>query len=454
MAKIRIRWLRLALLPGVFLLAIGVAFLVFWIGFDATSYQEVVLRQLSSRLGRPVRVEGVGIDFLPPRLRLLGVEVGESPGAPENLLFTARSVDAAFNLGALFGSEPAFQRFQVIEPTIYLRQDQSGKWNLSSITDRWVASAGAKPQEHSEALPVRDWHLQEGTVVIQRLGRDPVRLTSLEASVTDLSTSDPFPVELQFRIGGAGRIRAAGRLRLLEGNGGPTFTTTVTLADITSEDVETALGFSALPPSVSRLNGSLELELLAETSRLEGVLDMQIAEGQKLTPLGDWKLNGSADLSDLRCQLADGADPMRIGSLQASFQPDRIETIAEGVMVGEEEFCLTAEVKSFQTPRITFRLSGDRLDWTALRSHLTSAAGRSGSDRSRHQCPMVLRSAQGKGELRLVRLVRADLQMGPITSGLILDRGTIRLRPIQMSLHGGRATSSLTLVCCPINSRR
>ena len=126
MARSRSRWLWLAMLPGVLLLTLGVVFLVLWIGFDASSYQEVLLKEVSGWLGRPVRIEGVEVGFLPPRLRLLGVEVGEASGRSGELLFTARYLDADLNLGALFGSEPAVQQFQVMEPTIYLRRDQSG----------------------------------------------------------------------------------------------------------------------------------------------------------------------------------------------------------------------------------------------------------------------------------------------------------------------------------------
>ena len=130
MARSRSKWLWLAILLGGLLLILGIVFLVLWIGFDATSYQDVLLRQLSGWAGRRVRVEDVQVGVLPPRLRLLGLEVGEAAATSDELLFTARSLDADFNLGALFGSEPAVRRFQVVEPTIYLRQNQAGKWNF------------------------------------------------------------------------------------------------------------------------------------------------------------------------------------------------------------------------------------------------------------------------------------------------------------------------------------
>ncbi len=324
MARSRSRWLWLAMLPGVLLLTLGVVFLVLWIGFDASSYQEVLLKEVSGWLGRPVRIEGVKVGFLPPRLRLLGVEVGEASGRSGELLFTARYLDADLNLGALFGSEPAVQRFQVMEPTIYLRRNQSGKWNFASAAERPASPQGQEPRESSPELPVRDWYLREGTILIQRFGEDPVRLTSLEASLTDLSTSAPFPVEVQFRIGEAGRVRANARPGpLWNGSKGRlALTARVSLEDVAAEDLEQALGFSALPASVSSLSGSLELVLLEETSRLQGVFDLQVAEGQKLAPLGDWKLNGSARLSHLRCRVAEGADPIRADLLPARSNGD------------------------------------------------------------------------------------------------------------------------------------
>ena len=444
MTKTRSRWLWLGILPGVLLLTIGVAFLVLWIRFDASTYQEVLLRRLSGWLGRPVRIEGAELGFLPPRLRLLGVEVGEASAASDELLFTARSLDADFNLGALFRSEPAVRRFQVVEPAIYLRQDQSGKWNFRPSPARPIGSKGQQPEEGSLTLPVRDWYLQEGTVLIQRYGQDPIRLADLEAAVTDISTNTPFPVQIQFRLGEAGNLKVEGRL-------GPLQTESslgvlrVSLDGVATQDLVLMPGLSAVPASVSYLNGSLELALLEEASQLEGVLDLQIAAGEKLAPLGDWNLNGSARFSDLRCRLAEGADPIGIGSLQLSFEPDRIETIAKGVTVGEAEFRLTAELKGFQTPRITFRFSGDRLDWTALRSHLTSPAGRSGSNHSQNQYPTALRSARGRGNLSLVRLRRGELLLGPIRSEVILNAGMIRFRPIEMVLHNGRASGGLLL---------
>ena len=446
MARSRSRWLWLAMLPGVLLLTLGVVFLVLWIGFDASSYQEVLLKEVSGWLGRPVQIEGVEVGFLPPRLRLLGVEVGEASGRSGELLFTARYLDADLNLGALFGSEPAVQRFQVMEPTIYLHRDPSGKWNFASAAERPASPQGQEPRESSPELPVRDWYLREGTILIQRFGEDPVRLTSLEASLTDLSTSAPFPVEVQFRIGEAGSVRANARLGpLWNGSKGRlALTARVSLEDVAAEDLEQALGFSALPASVSSLSGSLELVLLEETSRLQGVFDLQVAEGQKLAPLGDWKLNGSARLSHLRCRVAEGADPIRIGSLQTSFQPDRIETTLEGVAVGQEEFHLSAELRNFQAPRLTFRLGGDGVDYAALRSHLNSPAEHSQSG-EQHQYPVALRSLTGRGDLSLVELERGKLHLGPIHSEVTLEGGMIRFGPIEMVLHDGRATGSLVL---------
>ena len=171
MARSRSKWLWLAILPGGLLLILGIVFLVLWIGFDATSYQDVLLRQLSGWAGRRVRVEDVQVGVLPPRLRLLGLEVGEAAATSDELLFTARSLDADFNLGALFGSEPAVRRFQVVEPTIYLRQNQAGKWNFQPGSDPPVSSREKQPVEGSLTLPGRDWYLQEGTVLIQRYGR-------------------------------------------------------------------------------------------------------------------------------------------------------------------------------------------------------------------------------------------------------------------------------------------
>ena len=447
MARSRSKWLWLAILPGGLLLILGIVFLVLWIGFDATSYQDVLLRQLSGWAGRQVRVEDVQVGVLPPRLRLLGLEVGEAAATSDELLFTARSLDADFNLGALFGSEPAVRRFQVVEPTIYLRQNQAGKWNFQPGSDPPVSAREKQPVEGSLTLPGRDWYLQEGTVLIQRYGEDPIRLAHLEAAVTEVSATTPFPVQIQFQLGEAGSIEVEGNLGLLHAapSLGVLVSVRVSLDDVAPQDLGLISGLSAVPASVSSLNGSLELALLEQTSRLEGLLDLQLAEGRKLAPLGDWKLDGSARFSDLRSRLAEGANPIRIGSLQVSFEEDRIETIAEAMAVAEGEFRLAVELTGFQAPHITFDLGGDRLDWTALRSHLTSPAGRSGSNLSQHQYPMTLRSARGKGDLSLVRVTRGDLELGPIRSGVVLDDGTIRLRPIQMGLHDGTATGSLVL---------
>jgi len=100
MARSRSKWLWLAILPGGLLLILGIVFLVLWIGFDATSYQDVLLRQLSGWAGRRVRVEDVQVGVLPPRLRLLGLEVGEAAATSDELLFTARSLDARFQPGS------------------------------------------------------------------------------------------------------------------------------------------------------------------------------------------------------------------------------------------------------------------------------------------------------------------------------------------------------------------
>ena len=444
MKKARSTWLWLAILPGVLLLTLGIAFLALWIGFDASSYQDVLLRQLSGRLGRPVRVEDVEVGFVPPRLRLLGVEVGEISTAADETLFTARSLDADFNLGAMFGNEPAVRRFQVVESTIYLRQDPSGKWNFLPGPDLSTDSKEQRPGEGSLMPPVRDWYLHEGTVLVEPYGQDPIRLANLEAAVTDISTEDPFPVRIQFQLEPAGSVEVDGRLGPFPAEGSLGQLRMV-LSGIAPADLALVPGLAALPASASQVSGSLELALLEESSRVEGAFDLQLAEDQKLAPLGEWNPNGSASFSDLRCRLAEQADPIGIGSLRISFQEDRIEATAEGVALGEKEYRFAGELKSFQTPHISFHWSGDRLDWTTLKSHLTSPTGRSGSSRSRDIHSTVLRSARGKGDLDLARLEKGELSLGPISSDVVLNAGTIRLRPIEMALHDGRASGGLLL---------
>ncbi|MBI4467614.1 MAG: AsmA family protein [Acidobacteria bacterium] len=194
---------------------LAVAAAVFVYTFDVNRYRGLILEQLGRSVNRPVEAAELELRLLPLRLRLNRVRIPEAPGFAGEEFIRAEAVQFDFSLGALLRGETRVQALELVRPEVWLRQNAAGEWNLATLAAEEPAEKPASSPGPA-AAPVRNWRLREGTVVIERAGRTPLRLSGVELAATDLSATEAFPFRLAVGFDSDSRVSASGRLGPLD----------------------------------------------------------------------------------------------------------------------------------------------------------------------------------------------------------------------------------------------
>ncbi len=255
--------LTVAILVVVFVVATG----IFVATFDANQYRGVILQQLSRSVNRPVEAADLELTLLPLRLRLNQVQVKEDSSFAEGDFLRAQAVRFDFDLTALLGGEVKVEGIELVEPTLYLRQNAAGKWNVTTLAPAPGEAPPTPPPVPTSAPappPIRDWEMEKGTIVIERPGERPLQLTGVELEVSDLSLSEAFPFRLGVNFTEDSHIAAEGKF----GPFNPDAPAQSPLdAEVELENFRAAslAGLMTVPPRLAAL-GALSGKLLARST--------------------------------------------------------------------------------------------------------------------------------------------------------------------------------------------
>lgn len=274
MSLIRKSLLALAALAVLLLGALA----VFLYTFDANQYRGAILSQLSRALKRPVEAAELELQLLPLRLRFDELRIREAPGFAGEEFIRARAVQVDIDLWSLLRGQPEVRALELDQPTIHLRQDSAGRWNVSTLASEQPTGAGesgAPPTPPAEP-PVRNWLLREGTIVIDRAGQPPLRLSGVELQLRDLSAKRAFPFKVAVGFPAESRVRATGQLGPLNLD---VPQQTPLEAELTLENFRPAAlaSFLAVPPELARLgvmDGTVRVESKAAGISLRGALTL------------------------------------------------------------------------------------------------------------------------------------------------------------------------------------
>ena len=174
----RRRLLRVAIVLLVLLAIVVVAVqLVLWSNIP----RNLVLAQLQSQLGLRVTCESLSTGWL-GNTRLRNVTLG-LPMAEQAFLDMPRMEVKHTSLFGLILRRPvSVQRIVLENPTLYVRRDSAGRWNLAQVTELVSKAGGQKPAEESSnqgrpKLP--EVRLTDGTVVVQDYGGAETKIRPL-----------------------------------------------------------------------------------------------------------------------------------------------------------------------------------------------------------------------------------------------------------------------------------
>ena len=165
----------------------GGAFFIFSPYLTGNDYlKDFFLQQLEQSIGRKIDVHRIKL-VLFPRIRLELTQVAIHDRNSDDVLLSAKKLDLVLRLLPLFRKQVVGKRLLIEEPTLTLRRDRSGHWNLLDQ----VVQGGAADEDAAQTIS-RIFRIREATLVNGKLiiiddarpgGTRSMTLESVEAAL-------------------------------------------------------------------------------------------------------------------------------------------------------------------------------------------------------------------------------------------------------------------------------
>ncbi len=198
--------------------AIAVPFLV-----NVNSFRPQIESNLSSALGRPVRVGNLSLSILSGSVEANELSIADDPKFSSAPFIQAKALKVGVELMPLIFSKQLNVTHLTIEhPEITLLRNREGVWNFSSLGNQAAGNQAAGSQSTPPAkaaetptstpagapanVHVAKLDLTDGVITLGSISgkRKPVVYDKVNISMRDFSFSSAFPVNASARLPGGG----------------------------------------------------------------------------------------------------------------------------------------------------------------------------------------------------------------------------------------------------------
>jgi AsmA protein len=199
-------------IAALFVIAIALPFFI-----NVNNYRPQIESNLSSALGRPVKVGDLSLSILSGSVEANQLSIADDPKFSNTSFIQAKSLKVGVELMPLiFSKQLNVTHLAIEKPQIALLRNREGIWNFSSLGNQ--AGQTAKTSEKSsgpgagENLSVGKMEISDGTI---SLGSAPARRTpvvydKLNVTVKDFSFTNRFPVTVSSALPGGGSMKIDG----------------------------------------------------------------------------------------------------------------------------------------------------------------------------------------------------------------------------------------------------
>jgi hypothetical protein len=345
---------RVAVALIVILLISGGAFLMFSTYLTGDDYvKDFFLQQLEQSIGRKIDVHRIKL-ILFPRIRLELTQVAIHDRNSDDVVLSAKKLDLVLRFLPLLRKQVVGKRLLIEEPTLTLRRDRSGHWNLF---DQVAQGRGA---DHNAIQTIsRIFHIREATLVNGKLiiidaahpdGTRSMTIESVEASLVVRAERGQADLRVSAgHTGGkglssislAGEISAAQRqtLAIDDSSGSPVtleFDGTLEAANL---NLREAADFFGPRPVPVQLQGAINV--LSHVRAVPGVAGYDVVLSDLSANLEQLSLAGHASLSGLLTPhptfaLTIAAPPVQVSQLLKTVPAEWVHPQLPGVMKERE----------------------------------------------------------------------------------------------------------------------
>lgn len=291
------------------LLVGGGALLVFLPGDEYL--KNFFLQQLEQSIGRKIDVHRIKL-VLFPRIRLELTQVAIHDRNSDDVLLSVQKLDVVLRLLPLLRKQVVGKRLFIEEPTLTLRRDRGGHWNLLDQ----VAHGGSADQDAVEAIS-RIFRIREATlvngklIIIDDARPDRTRSMTLESvDVSLLIRAERGQADLKISAGQAGdkglsTISLAGSIsaaqrQTLSSNDSSASETTLQfegLLDVANLNLRELAEFFGSHPTPQPLQGAVNMR--SHVRAVPGVAGYDVVLSELSANLEEMELAGQASLAGL-----------------------------------------------------------------------------------------------------------------------------------------------------------
>jgi uncharacterized protein involved in outer membrane biogenesis len=291
------------------LLVGGGALLVFLPGDEYL--KNFFLQQLEQSIGRKIDVHRIKLALF-PRIRLELTQVAIHDRNSDDVLLSVQKLDVVLRLLPLLRKQVVGKRLFIEEPTLTLRRDRGGHWNLLDQ----VAHGGSADQDAVEAIS-RIFRIREATlvngklIIIDDARPDRTRSMTLESvDVSLLIRAERGQADLKISAGQAGdkglsTISLAGTIsaaqrQTLSSNDSSASETTLQfegLLDVANLNLRELAEFFGSHPTPQPLQGAVHMR--SHVRAVPGVAGYDVVLSELSANLEEMELAGQASLAGL-----------------------------------------------------------------------------------------------------------------------------------------------------------
>jgi AsmA protein len=311
-------------IAGIVLGVIILALIALPFGINVNSFRPKLEAELSTALGREVKVGNLDLSLFGGRVSAEDLSVADDPAFSSNAFIRAKSLKVGVELLPLIFSKALHITDLTLEkPEITLMRADSGKWNFSSLGGT-SSSEPAPASANSSAtanLAVKKLDIKEGQVKIGRASSPKIHVyDNVNIGVRDFSFTAEFPFTFSANFPGGGELKVDGKL-------GPINSTDTSLTPVEAQlhvkrlDLA-ASGFGDLFPGLSgiadfdsaavsdgqllRTNGTLhaeKLKLVQNGSPAGRPVELKYAVEHQLQSVGGTLTQGDISMGRALAQL-------------------------------------------------------------------------------------------------------------------------------------------------------
>jgi uncharacterized protein involved in outer membrane biogenesis len=170
---------------------------------------------------------------------------------------------------------------------------------------------------------------------------------------------------------------------------------------------------------------------------------------------------GTGALQNASLKMPSLTQPLHVRSINMQFTQNSVNLTNLAASLGSTNASGNLSIASFQSPRLTFALTADKINVTEL-EQITGSSEQKGPAKKKAGAswslipsanaspapaaqPSLLQSATGAGSIAVGSILYQQTELTNVHANVQLDHGMIHLNPLTSQIYGGQESSSFTV---------